>query len=85
MIRYTALLALLVLVFSSCHKNDMSNIPNISALSLQPNTVKAGSSEDTVFIIFHLQDGDADLGNDPNSNKYDIFLKDSRFDSGFIG
>lgn len=78
MIRYIALMVLLVVIFSSCHKNGLSNIPNISSLSLHPNTIKAGSSEDTVFIFFHLQDGDADLGNDPNGTNYDIYLTDSR-------
>jgi len=78
MIRYIALMALLMLIVTSCHKNDVSNIPNISALSLHPNTVTAGSSDDTVFIFFHLQDGDADLGNDPNGTNYDIYMTDSR-------
>ena len=50
-------------------------------MNMYPDSVKAGSGKDTVYIQFHLQDGDADLGNDPNSTNYDLFIKDSRYDT----
>ena len=51
---------------------------------MHPDSVRAGFSEDTVYISFHLRDGDADLGNDPNGTNYDIYLIDSR-DSSVTG
>jgi len=66
------------MLLSACSKNTASNIPYISNLTLFPDSIKAGSSEDTVFLQFHFKDGDADLGNDPNTNNYDIFVIDSR-------
>ena len=48
---------------------------------MYPDSIMAGSSKDTVNIQFHLQDGDADLGNDPNSTNYDLYIKDSRYDT----
>lgn len=53
-----------------------------------PDSTQAGSSVDTIYITFNFADGDADIGNTPNTgnSNYDIFIKDSRFDSvGFLG
>jgi len=75
------MVALMLLAFAACHKNSMSKIPKIALVSMTPDSVRAGNSFDTVFIIFHLQDGDADLGNDQSGTKYDIYMKDSRNDS----
>jgi len=51
-----------------------------------PDSIKAGSSADTLFIYFDFKDGDADLGNkDPNGKDYDIYFNDKRFDSGYQG
>ena len=84
--KYYAILVVCVLglLLASCSKNNLSKIPQIGNLTLQPDSVKAGSSQDTVYLTFHFTDGDADLGNDPNSTNYDIYLKDSR-DSSISG
>ncbi len=76
---FVAILVILVCFFAACKKtNNISNIPQISALSLFPDSIKAGSSQDTVYLQFHFRDGDADIGNDPNGTNYDIFVIDSR-------
>ena len=54
-------LLLLSVVFSACRKgNNKSKIPVLSYLS-STEEVKAGNSEDTIFISFRLEDGDADI------------------------
>ena len=59
-------------------KNANSPIPVISFVSLQPDSVRAGSSQDTAFLRFNFSDADGDLGNDPTAGNYDVFLRDSR-------
>jgi hypothetical protein len=72
---YLPFIFLTLIAISACKKeNKMSKIPQITLLSVAPNTVKSGSSEDSISISFKIQDGDADLGNDPMSGKYDIFM-----------
>jgi hypothetical protein len=79
MYRYLALFIVVLLTIASCQKtNDVSNIPQISSLSVKPNMVKAGSSSDTVYLSFHFKDGDADLGINTSGTVYDIYLVDSR-------
>jgi len=56
----------------------MSPIPAIRFVSMTPDSLKAASGEDSVFITFHLTDGDADLGNNPSGTNKDIFFIDSR-------
>ena len=75
------MIASALLALSACHRNTLSKIPKIAFISMNPDSVKAGNSADTVFIVFHLQDGDADLGNDQNGTNYDIYMIDSRTDS----
>jgi len=48
---------------------------------MQPDSVQSGSPTDTVFIAFSFSDGDADLGNNPNDTIYDVYLRDSRYDT----
>lgn len=82
--RNLILLLLAVLLFSSCEKNEVSKIPQIVFLQLSPSIIKAG--RDTAFMQFSVRDGDADLGVTAGANKYDIYIKDMRFDSaGFVG
>lgn len=77
-----SLFLLLILVAAgvySCKKeNKMSNIPEITFLSVVPNSVRSGNSEDSITISFKFKDGDADLGNDPNSPQFDIYMTDNR-------
>ncbi|PZF74358.1 hypothetical protein [Taibaiella soli] len=69
-----------VFLFAACKKNSnsMSPIPAIRFESMTPDSLKAASGEDSVFITFHLTDGDADLGNNPSGQNKDIFFYDSR-------
>src|SRR5437899_201923 len=72
-------------LFTACKKNKSSYsvTPEISFTSLRPNQIKAASGEDTLFITFHLTDGDADLGNDVQGANKDIYAIDNR-DSSII-
>lgn len=64
----------------SCNKdNKMSDTPEIWFFSANPSSVRAGSSEDTLFLTFRIADGDADLGNDPSTGRPDIVLWDHRY------
>ena len=85
-IRYAAFIVLVV-IFSACQKNTVSKIPSISLLHFGPDSIRVNI--DTPLLIFHLIDGNADLGNDPNATappvKYDIYIKDFRYDTGFVG
>lgn len=67
-------------------KTILSPIPHIEAVSFRTDSMKdslylvhAGFFEDTLRLVFTFTDGDADLGNDPAGNNYDVFLKDSRY------
>ncbi len=83
---YLAFTIIAILAFSACKKsNNASKIPQIKFLQMQPDSIQAGSSFDTVYITFSFSDGDADLGNDPYGSNYDIYIKDCRFDTTFSG
>ena len=84
--RCVALFLALFVVFTACKKKSgISPIPSIAFISMTPDSLKEGASEDTAYITFNLTDGDADLGNkDPASGDFDIYIKDSRADT-FVG
>ncbi|MCD6062660.1 MAG: hypothetical protein K0R82_571 [Flavipsychrobacter sp.] len=79
---YLAILALTLLIAaSSCSKNNSdSKAPQIAFIGMQPNTVRSGSGEDTVFIAFNITDANADIGNPQTQapDSFDIYLIDSR-------
>lgn len=62
----------------ACKKNTNPVTPSISFISFWPDSIKGGSFEDTAYLSFGFTDGDGDLGNDPATGKYDVFLKDQR-------
>lgn len=62
----------------ACKKNSSSTTPSISFISFRRDTVQGGSYKDTAFLNFGFKDGDGDLGNDPTTGQYDVFLKDTR-------
>ncbi|MDR3679416.1 MAG: hypothetical protein P4L41_05575 [Flavipsychrobacter sp.] len=85
--RYCILLTMIpALIFASCTKNTLSKIPQISLAGFIGDSLIAGSA-DTVSIYISFTDGDADLGVNPNNTQgyYDIYLKDSRYDTGYVG
>lgn len=79
---YLAILTLTLLITTSCRKNNGdSKAPQIAFLNMEPNTVRSGNSEDTVFISFRIADENADLGNPQthlSPDSFDIYLVDSR-------
>jgi hypothetical protein len=72
-----ALISILVGI-AACKKNTKSPIPVLTFLQLSPDSVKGGASQDTAYLAFAFADGDGDLGNDPTTGQYDVFLHDSR-------
>lgn len=76
----TGALILSVLAFiAGCKKKNTGNpVPEITFLSMTPQTLRGGSSEDTLFLAFRFSDGDGDLGNPYTGGNYDIYLIDSR-------
>jgi hypothetical protein len=85
--RLVVFIMLVSLFAVSCKKkNNLSKIPQLSFLDMLPDSIKAGSPADTLFIYFGFKDGDADLGNkNPNGTDYDIYFNDKRFDTGYQG
>jgi hypothetical protein len=76
---YLALLVLLTMTVISCQKgSNGKKAPTIAFMSVDPNTVKAGSGEDSIYISFRVSDEDADLGSDNKDDIFDIYLLDSR-------
>ena len=82
-VRNVVYLLLLLLITASCKENRLSKIPRIELMAFGPDAVQV--NYDTATLQFRLQDGDADLGNSLNSGKYDIYVKDFRFDTGYAG
>lgn len=86
-VRFVIYTVLALLVFSACEKNSFPKLPSIALIYFGPDSVLANI--DTPLIEFHLTSGAANLGNDPNSTtvpkKYDIYIKDFRYDTGFVG
>lgn len=75
-----------VLSLASCKKDTLSKIPIIKFLSLTPGSIVGGSSLDTVYVSFHVQDGDADLGVPQDNQHFDMYIQDSRYTNlGFVG
>jgi hypothetical protein len=62
----------------ACKKNSSTSTPSISFINFTRDTVHGGSYKDTAFLNFGFKDGDGDLGNDPTTGQYDVFLHDSR-------
>lgn len=74
--KITLTLLVCIIAFAACRKgNTMSKIPVLFYLS-STKEVKAGSSEDTVFIDFRLEDGDADITTD--GEKINLFISNTR-------
>ncbi len=79
--RYIVPLCLFCMLLSACEKNTMSKIPQISLTEFYPE-VAMKVNVDSVLIVFHLEDGDADLGPEyKDDTMSSIHIKDSRFDS----
>lgn len=75
-----ALLLGALLGLSSCEKNTVSKVPNISLIGFGPSTTLR-VNVDSPVIAFNFTDGDADLA---TGNTSAVYLKDSRFDTGYL-
>jgi hypothetical protein len=73
-LRYIVFALVLGFALSSCEKNKVSKIPNITLENFGPLLIQ---NRDTLFLQFSLKDGDADIGT--NRNEGEIFIKDARF------
>ncbi len=82
-LRNIVYLLLVVLMAASCQKILQSKIPQIELMSFGPTVVKVNYG--VPILTFSMKDGDADLGNRLGSGKYDIFVKDFRYDTGYVG
>lgn len=82
-LRAFALLIFSTLALSACQKNGMSKIPSIDLKYFGPAIRVVG--QDTTYLDLSIKDGDADLGVDMVKGKYDIYINDKRFDTGFQG
>ena len=81
--RYLLYILSFALAAASCQKNNVSKIPQIGLIYFGPDV--AIYKKDTPTLEFSITDGDGDLGNDPGSGQYDIYIKDFRFDTGYTG
>jgi len=79
--RFVAFIFIISAASTACQKNTVSKIPQIRFQSMTPDSIKAADVLDTVNITFFLEDGDADLGNNPYDTVYDIYIRDSRVDT----
>ncbi len=87
-IRYVFYLSLIAVAVFSCQKSsDVSKIPQIGLIYFG-STQGADSiiqNIDTGLLQFSIVDGDADLGNSATGTQKDIYIKDSRYDTGYVG
>lgn len=68
----------LLTLFAACSKvNDGDKTPKINLIGVSKSEVKQGSSNDTVRISIQVNDANADLYNDGETES--IFIKDSRY------
>ncbi len=86
------ILGLLLGAVVSCQKNNVSVVPYITTeyfglnYGSGPDTpIIMHMSADTLFFQFSFSDGDGDLGNDTTKQMWDIYIKDFRYDTGFVG
>ena len=70
-------LLLVVLIFSSCNKDEdsLSNVPQLTFESISPTTIQEFRGPITFSISY--QDGDGDLGENDSDTK-NLFLQDLR-------
>jgi len=77
-IRPVLLLFLGAILLAACEKSNLPKVPSIGLLYAGPDSMKV--NVDDYVIQFSIVDGDADIGDNQESV---IYLKDSRFDTGF--
>jgi|GEM_PF-1139204 hypothetical protein len=78
--RFLILCMAVTIGFLACNKapNGASKIPSITFLSVNPDQVRQGVSDDTAWISFKFEDGDANINT--NGQQANIILRDLRND-----
>jgi hypothetical protein len=76
--RPVVLLLLGIIFLAACEKNNLPKVPSIGLTFAGPDSMKV--TRDDYVIQFSIVDGDADIS---NSAPCGIYLKDSRYDTGF--
>ncbi len=66
------------LFMAACEKNNLPKIPSIGLTYAGPDSMKVNVED--YMIQFTIVDGDADIS---NAAPCGVYLKDSRFDTGF--
>ena len=84
--RYTFLIAIVVLLFTACKKDKFTTAPQISFKSIKPDTWVRGTTadEDFPFLTIEVTDAEGDLGllkGQDTSYVYVTNLRTNRFDS----
>jgi hypothetical protein len=74
------LMFIICLVFAACTKTtETSEIPVLEFKGFSKSTMKQGAFQaDSLFITLTFTDGDGDFGDQTNSTKTNIFIKDLR-------
>ncbi len=75
-----ALILFSLCVLTSCVQGpDLSEVPTITYQGLSKDTLNQGTAtEDFLTLFFHVEDGDGDIGHDPEDNTFNLFVFDSR-------
>jgi hypothetical protein len=66
-----------LLAFEACKKEEVivSDVPEVSVVSVSPGTVK--ELTDSLVFVLHYKDGDGDLGEN-NPDALNLFVQDNR-------
>lgn len=74
-----ALLFVVLAFLFACKKKATGDpVPEIKFIGMTPQSLRGGSSEDTLLLSFRFTDADGDIGNPYTGGNYDIYLTDSR-------
>ncbi len=58
---------------------SLSEIPSIEYRGISKDTLNQGTgTEDFLTLFFHVEDGDGDIGNDPEDGVFNLFVFDNR-------
>lgn len=79
------LLFLFVVIYSCKKKVTVPYTPQLDLVAYAPDTIRSGDPNTQIALQMYVNDGDGDLGNNPNQTEiYDLYIKDARVDT-FVG
>ena len=76
--RYTLLIATVVLLFISCKKDKFTTAPQISFKSISPNTLSGNipiTGQSLPVLTFHITDAEGDIGIKSGSDTAFVYIK----------